>query len=391
MHANHWPAPRALVAVAFSFAFVGCTQSPTTNAPSGAAGTGGAAAGAAAHGGTGPNTGRAGETGAAGTGTAVAGTTGSQGGGGSAANGGAGGASAGTGAGGGRAGQGGDGGSSDPSAGTSGTQSGTAGQAGGGTGGGSSSTDGGAAGASACPGLICEDFESGSIDPAKWEASSKGGTLAVQTQQVAHGRYALHLQGLGSGSDDWATLFAKNVPAALKSATTFGRASMYFSAGVTASLHIQFPFAGSNGTGSGSGPAPLTKLRYLEVGSYNGQWQLSFDIHDVAPNVEDSAYTGGKIPTDKWVCIEWELEDQPERITLWVGGSAAGVFDNMHINYSSDGTKSGGTFYQGKTSGLIGAFDTFGIGFHDWHPTKTFDVYYDDVVLDTKRIGCPAQ
>jgi hypothetical protein len=35
-------------------------------------------------------------------------------------------------------------------------------------------------------------------------------------------------------------------------------------------------------------------------------------------------------------------------------------------------------------------FDTLGIGFHDWHPAKALDVYYDDVVLDTKRIGCPA-
>jgi hypothetical protein len=164
---------------------------------------------------------------------------------------------------------------------------------------------------------------------------------------------------------------------------------MYFSAGASASLHIQFPFAGSNGTGSGSGPAPLQMLRYLEVGSYNGQWQLAMDLHDVSPNVEDSAYAGGKIPTEKWVCVEWEFEDQPDRITLWVGGAQAGVFDNMHINYSSDGTKSGGTFYQGKAGGLIGVFDTFGIGFHDWHPTKAFDVYYDDVVLDTKRIGCP--
>jgi hypothetical protein len=313
------------------------------------------------------------------------GTAGSGGGGGSTASGGAGGASAG--AGGGPAGEG---GSPPPPTGTGGTRGGTGGQAGGGTGGGSSSTDGGAGGASSCPGLICEDFETGSIDPAKWDTSSNGGTLAVQTQQVAHGKYALHLQGLGSGSDDWATLFAKNVPTALKSATTFGRASMYFTAAVSSSLHIQFPFAGSNGTGSGSGPAPLTKLRYLEVGSYNGQWQLAMDIHDVSPNIEDSAYAGAKIPTDKWACIEWELEDQPERITLWVGGTQVGVFDNMHISYSSDGTKSGGTFYQGKTSGLIGVFDTFGIGFHDWHPTKAFDVYYDDVVLDTKRIGCPA-
>jgi hypothetical protein len=160
---------------------------------------------------------------------------------------------------------------------------------------------------------------------------------------------------------------------------------------VSASLHIQFPFAGSNGSGSGSGPAPVTKLRYLEVGSYNGQWQLSMDIHDITPNIEDSAYASAKIPTGQWVCVEWQFEDDPERITLWVGGTQAGIFDNMHINYSSDGMKSGGTFYDGKTSGLIGVFDTFGIGFHDWHPTKAFDVYYDDVVFDTKRIGCPGQ
>ena len=386
-----------LAALAASFVLVGCTQSPTPNAPSGTGGadgaTGGTKGGATggttggtAGGATG-GTGTGGNIGAAGTGTAGAGTTGSTGGAGSQATGGAGGVTAGTGTGGGFAGEGGLAGHS---GGTAGTQAGTGGQAGGGTGGGSSATGGGAGGASSCPGLVCEDFETGSIDPAKWDTSSKGGTLAVQTKEVAHGKYALHLQGLGSGSDDWATLFAKNVPAALKSATTFGRASMYFSTGASASLHIQFPFAGSNGTGSGTGPAPLAQLRYLEVGSYNGQWQLSFDIHDVTPNIEDSTYAGSTIPTGKWVCIEWELEDQPDRITLWVSGAQVGVFDNMHINYSSDGIKSGGTFYQGKTGGLIGVFDTFGIGFHDWHPTKAFDVYYDDVVLDMKRIGCPA-
>src|SRR5450631_1286261 len=384
MRTNRRPATRALVALAASFVLVGCTQSPTTNAPSGTGGTGGASAGAAGRAGTGGNTGVAGDTGAAGTGTSVAGTTGSEGGAGSPAKGGAGGASVGSGGGGGFAGAA---GSAAHSGGSAGTQAGTAGQVGGGTGGGSSATGGGAGGASSCPGLICEDFETGSIDPAKWDTSSKGGTLDVQTQQVAHGKYALHLQGLGSGSDDWATLFAKNAPAALNAATTFGRASMYFSAAVSASLHIQFPFAGSNGTGSGTGPAPVTNLSYLEVGSYNGQWQLSMDI----PNIEDSAYPGANIPTGKWVCIEWEFEDQPDRVTLWVGGNQVGVFDNMHINYSNNGTKSGGTLYQGKSGGLIGVFDAFGIGFHDWHPTKAFDLYYDDVVLDTKRIGCPAQ
>jgi len=44
----------------------------------------------------------------------------------------------------------------------------------------------------------------------------------------------------------------------------------------------------------------------------------------------------------------------------------------------------------GTSSGLIGGFDLFYIGFHDWHPAKVFDLYYDDVVLDAKKIGCPA-
>ena len=246
---------------------------------------------------------------------------------------------------------------------------------------------GGSGGTDSCPGLLCEDFESGSIDPAKWDTSTKGGVLAVQTQQVAHGKYALHLQGLGSGSDDWATLFAKEVPASLKGATTFGRASMYFSASVSASLHIQFSFAGSNGTGSGTGSESLTNLRYLEVGSYNGQWQLSMDI---PPQHRAFLLPRRKYP-DRQVGLHRVGARGSARPGHAMGGGAQiGVFDNMHINYSSNGTKSGGALYQGKSSGIIGVFDTFAIGFHDWHPTKAFDVYYDDVVLDTKRIGCPA-
>ena len=134
----------------------------------------------------------------------------------------------------------------------------------------------------------------------------------------------------------------------------------------------------------------MTKLRYLEVGSYNGQWQLSMDIHDVSPNIEDSAYAGANIPTDKWVCIEWEFEDQPNRITL-LGRQQTGRGFRQHAHQLLEQwNQVRRHVVPGKNSGLIGMFDSFGIGFHDWHPTKAFDLYYDDVVLDTKRIGCPA-
>src|SRR6185369_5747561 len=132
----------------------------------------------------------------------------------------------------------------------------------------------GGGGASACPGLVCDDFESGSIDMQRWDVLTSGGTVSVQTKQVANGKYALQVHGLGSGSDDWAHLLVKNPPAALKGNTTYGRASMYFPTEAASSLHMSLPMAGHNGTGSANGPAPYPKLRRLELGTYLGGWQL---------------------------------------------------------------------------------------------------------------------
>lgn len=276
---------------------------------------------------------------------------------------------------------------------TGGTSGGATGGAGGratGDGGHGGGPGNGAGGTSGCSGLICEDFESGSIDASKWDTVASGGTLAVQTQQVAHGKYAARLHGLASGSDDWALLVAKNAPAALGGATTFGRAYVYFPAEVTSSIHVQFAFAGKNGTGSGTGPAPFTKLHYLEIGSYSGAWQQGFDLLDLSPTVEEVSYSKNHVPTNKWVCVEWQLNDAPDTVTVWVAGAQVATFDNTNVGYASPGPipKSGGALWNGTSSNLVGGFDMFGFGFHDWHPQKAFDLYYDDVVLDMKRPGC---
>ena len=349
-----------------SLAVVGCGASQPPSSPTSTGGNTGGGTGGLGTGGLG--------TGGFGTGGATGGTPpGTTGGAGGIAGTGPGSAGAG-----GLAGTGGAGGLAGAgAAGTRGTggSGGTAGVGGGAGGGG---------GTTGCAGLICEDFETGAVDPQKWDTLTSGGTAAVQTQQIAHGKYALHLHGLGSGSDDWAMLVAKNVPTALKGDTTFGRMNVYWGAEAAVSLHSQFPFAGHNGTGSNtSGPAPFPKLRYLEVGSYFGGWQLGMDLLDVSPTVEVVSHPSGKWPTNQWFCMEWEFQDQPDRITLWVNGTQIGTMDSTNAG-------SNGTLYGGKNAGIIGGFDTFGIGFHDWHPAKAFDVYYDDVVLDSKRIGCPA-
>jgi hypothetical protein len=350
----------ALLGLTVSLALAGCGSSPSTSSTSGTGGVAGSATGGQGTGGRNAEGGTGG--------TAIPGTGGAAGAGATAGPG------PGTAGAGGAAGTGGG-------AGTRGSGGGGAGGAHTGAAGGGGSRAGGR-GAAGCPGLVCEDFESGAIDAQKWDTLTSGGTASVQTQQVAHGTYALRLHGLGSGSDDWAILVAKNVPAALKGTTTFGRMNVYWGAEAAVSLHAQFPFAGSNGPGTGGvGPAPFPKLRYLEIGSYFGGWQLGMDLLDVSPTVEVVSHPSGKWPTNKWFCMEWEFEDQPDRITLWVDGTQVGTMDSTNAG-------SNGALYQGKNSGIIGAFDTFGVGFHDWHPAKVFDVYYDDVVLDAKRIGC---
>ena len=283
----------------------------------------------------------------------------------------------------------GGGGTAAGAGGTSGGAGGTAGNSG--TAGGTAGNSGTAGvGVSTCAGLICEDFETGSVDSGKWDTVSKGGTLMVQEKQVAHGKYALQVHGVSGSSDDWALLVAKSVPAALKSATTFGRAYVYVAQAATASIHVQLAFAGHDGSGTGTGPAPFTKLRYMEVASYSGAWQLGFDLLDLSPSVEEVSYSKSRLPTNRWACLEWQFEDHPDRVTIWVDGTAAGTFDNTDVSYASPGPvpKSGGALYNGTSTDLIGGFDSFGFGFHDWHPQSAFDLYYDDLVLDTKRVNC---
>ena len=79
--------------------------------------------------------------------------------------------------------------------------------------------------------------------------------------------------------------------------------------------------------------------------------------------------------------------DAPDSINFWINGKLIGTFDDQHVSYPS-GIAPGTPLYNGSSSGVIGGYELFGFGFHDWHPSTAFDLYYDDIVLDTKRVNC---
>ncbi|MDP9148805.1 MAG: hypothetical protein M3O36_02525, partial [Myxococcota bacterium] len=230
------------------------------------------------------------------------------------------------------------------------------------------SGDGATAG---CPGVFCEDFEKGVLDPAIWTTKVTMGAATplqpppvVQMAKAAHGKYALQVHsdpGKGAAYDFVITNKPK-IPG-----HHFGRA--YFNATPKPpGAHTEFLYAGTAG---------FPQLKYLEVASNGAAWQLTFV--DLLPGGGESYASGGTVPVSRWACVEWEFADTPDQASVFVDGKAVADFTRPSIDY------------KGATTGLVGGFTDFGFGYYSWHPNTApyaFDLYYDDIVLDTKRIGC---
>jgi hypothetical protein len=222
---------------------------------------------------------------------------------------------------------------------------------------------------SGCEGLFCEDFEKGIIDPGIWDVKVNGGQsmpdLVTQVGLVAHGKYAAHFHA-NPNTVSYDFMITRNPPAALKG-HHFGRAYFMITP-MPPTNHTEYIFAGTTG---------FPELKYLEVASAAPLvWQLTY-VTEVPPGTGEDYHSGGKVPIGQWFCLEWEFNDAPDQAAVYQDGNATAAFAQNTFTYN------------GATAGLVGGFAAFGFGYYAWHPaTYAFDVYYDDIVLDTKRVGC---
>jgi hypothetical protein len=216
---------------------------------------------------------------------------------------------------------------------------------------------------SMCSSLFCEDFERGTLDPAVWTTQVNGGQTVgvVETALAAHGKFAVQFHA-NPNVQSYDFIIAKNAPVALQ-AHHFGRAYFYVTPKPPAE-HTGFLFAGTSG---------FPNLKYLEVAGIGAAWQLTFV--NLLPGGGESYASGGNAPVARWVCLEWEFNDAPDQATVFVDGQPS--FSRTSITFN------------GSSTGLVGGFADVGFGYYAWHPASyPFDVYYDDIALDVKRIGC---
>ncbi len=204
-----------------------------------------------------------------------------------------------------------------------------------------------------CTAALCEDFESATLD-ARWAVTNDGGgAFEVQTAIVARGKRAAHFHLDQSGDAIYLKLAA--VPKAIQS-HLFGRMFFYAAPDVHQG-HSRFFNAGPV-----SGP-------HLEIGSYIDGWQVtSFDSKGEYPA------GGGKVPTTKFACVQFELDGASNAVKVT----------------AVDGKTSDGTTTSQPLPAKVPTFSEITLGFYHVaaldHP---MDVYFDELVLDTKAVACP--
>jgi hypothetical protein len=225
--------------------------------------------------------------------------------------------------------------------------------------------------------IFVEDFESGQIDPSVWEQRITGAaTIQVQQQQAAHGKYALQVHYPDMAAQSYAFLIASHLPEPLKG-HIFGRAYVRIEPSLS-QQHTVLVLAGAAGW-------PISKFE--EIGVYKGMLQPSYQ-ENKSPRGQgrgEDVRHGEALPTGKWFLLEWEFNDNPSTLTIWVNGQTSPVTEaGQKVDLSSFKWPANSD----NNRNLVGGFEEFGLGARVWGAAQGgFDVYYDDIALGTTRIG----
>jgi hypothetical protein len=211
--------------------------------------------------------------------------------------------------------------------------------------------------------LLCEDFENG-LDTTKWPmTSSQYATAVVDGTQHHRGAFALHVNTPGLTTDGGAVNVAANIrhvatlpsPVFIRAFVMFSSAQPQSTESFFLSQQVQSPYDGLQ----------------LELDPQTGAYAVT--DWTVSPTFYANSTVGAAATT--WNCIEWELDPPASGTTktntdVWVGGTEV---SSLHL------TNTPMTDLE-----VLG----FGIGFYQVTTLPAYDLWIDDIYVDTSRVGC---
>lgn len=229
---------------------------------------------------------------------------------------------------------------------------------------------------------LCDDFESGQLDPKTWKINLGGPAPTVTVDGVhAHsGKYAVHAKVTPGQQSTAQITEAVTFPA--NEDAFYTRIWAYLSPAVAwpanpPDFHTGFIIAGGN---NDLGHVELAVGANLSPSSAAGPMHyLGYSIYRGPPYVEFGPRSPTEVVTLAWTCIELLESGQGGTAAvrkIWVDGVELPEQDDSFGVSSSMGQKPP-------------QFDLVSIGIWEYHPTPSLsDMWIDDVRVSSQRIGC---
>lgn len=208
--------------------------------------------------------------------------------------------------------------------------------------------------------LLCDDFES-SIDAETWSIrTGEGGSV-----EVVDGRLRVEL-----GSADGGHGFLRTTaPFPVPDNRFFGRVMAHISPESPSNHSYLFAAAGTL-----DGSTARYRLDSNSGGLLNSRY-----THASVPQHGGWRKNGPMAEHETWTCIEWEFDGSTNSLRFWFDGV-------WNEEMSVDGAVEDPPW-------IAPEFSYFEVGYHTYQaPTNgdSFVFLYDDLVLATDRVGCPA-
>jgi hypothetical protein len=248
------------------------------------------------------------------------------------------------------------------------------------TGGGSSIGGGSGVDAGTCAGTTyCEDFETYSpaglannqvLGPWKASVAGDGGVLSISALRAKNGVHALRYT-VPAGGPAHGTLNQKHADGLVPGNDLFGRAWVYYGAGVDAGL----PLGVHSWLFQANGPGADGGNTSINLGG--GSTKLQLNYHFPASSNEQSVQ-GGTVTTDVWHCVQWEYratgaaDGGDNQARVWLDGAKV-------IDVATS-----------KGWDLSRPWNNFDVGFTHYQVLSNgVDVFIDDFALADHSLACP--
>jgi hypothetical protein len=220
--------------------------------------------------------------------------------------------------------------------------------------------------------LFCEDFEAYSPGPAVaangWKPVTANGTLTLDAVH-AQGESALHVHTQGNGR-----AYIQVSPFTAPQNSFYGRMRIWVTEFPTAPDYAHYTLVEA----TGSEPGFIRPIGGQYIPGKGNLWGAGSDGGPTGDwtNWRETA----KAEAGKWLCMEWQMAKDDNQIQVWIDGEAK---PELTVNTKTHGG-----------SAVDFVFPTFNsIWFGWWHyqsgtTPPEFDLWLDDIVLATKRVGC---